>query len=82
MQVVLDLETKRRYACPQGRLYVPGVDQGSIQAEEEINWIRSIDWSPYHCVFMDERNRIFTFGDNMYGLTGLQSRDKEADKPS
>ena len=38
---------------------------------EEITSIMSIDWGLNHCVFVDNVGRVFSYGSNRHGKTGL-----------
>ena len=39
---------------------------------DTIQTVQAIDWGLNHCVFVDRRNRVFSFGHNRYGRTGLK----------
>ena len=44
---------------------------------EVIYTVQSIDWGFQHCVFVDKKNRVFTFGQKRYGKLGSDEQPGE-----
>lgn len=50
---------------------------GRLDYIEEVTSIMSIDWGLSHCVFVDNMGRVFSFGSNRDGKTGLANTFKK-----
>ena len=48
---------------------------GPLKKVEKIESILSIDWGPNHCCFVDQKHRVFAFGSNLHGRTGVAPPD-------
>ena len=47
---------------------------------DTIYTLQSIDWGAQHCVFVDKKNRVFTFGQKRYGKLGLDEQPEEEEE--
>jgi len=76
MQTLTEKATGRLFACPTDNMSVPGA-QGTLARVDKISNLRSIDWGPHHCLFVDQKYRVFAMGLNQYGITGLAPPEPE-----
>ena len=49
---------------------------------DKISTLQSIDWGLNHCIFVDKKNRVFSFGSNINGKLGLGEPDYIEDDQS
>ena len=42
---------------------------------DKVSTLQSIDWGLNHCIFVDKKNRVFSFGSNINGKLGLCEPD-------
>lgn len=69
LQVIRD-SAKKYFAVPfetaEQNMEIPGV-YGKYEKLDVINSVKSIDWGPCMCTFVDLKGRVWSLGQNLAG---------------